>query len=143
MPSTNPEFGNMQERVRYALKKRHLEVDVEVADTIAIVAAGYLEAMGGPIGLLVPPIPEKALAMRLVLFFSDGHKPYPPTKGVERHIFRGVIDGLVAELNPPVGDLTKATLASLALGAWDETAEKAMKTWIAGYFYALFKAGLD
>lgn len=144
MPSTNPEFANMKTRVAYALDKRHLlPIDDEAIDTIAIVAAGYLEAMGGSLGLLIPPIPEKSLAMRLVLYFSDGHKPYPPTKRTERPIFRGTVDGLVEDLNPPVGETTRATLTSLALGAWDETALKALKTFTVSYIVALYKAGLD
>lgn len=79
--STNPDFEKMRERVAYALEKRHLPLDDEIVDTIAIVAAGYLENLGSSFGLLFPAIPEKALAMRLVLYFRDGTNPTRRRRG--------------------------------------------------------------
>lgn len=141
--STNPDVPNLRPRVAHALGKRHLPTDDEIVDTIAIVGAGYLEAMGGSIGLLVPPIPEKALVLRLVQYFHDGHKPYPPIKGVERTLFEKSVDGLVDDMKPALSPTTRKTLASLALGAWDETDLRALKTWIVGYIVSLFTHGLD
>lgn len=144
MPSsTNPDVPKLKPGVAHALRKRKLPTDDEVVDTIAIVAAGYLEAMGGSIGIIVPPIPEKALILRLVRSYHDGHKPYPPTKRVERTLFKKSVTGLVKGMRPAPSDTTIETLAWLALGAWDETDLKAMKTWIVGYIVSLFKNGLD
>lgn len=144
MPSTNPEFPSVKQRVLEALHKKHLKPDDEAVDAIAIVGAGYVEGQSGSVGLLFPAIPQGLLAMRLVSFYRDGDKPYPPTKAVERHIFRGTVDGLLDAIPGVVaGEVTRQTLTSLALGAWDEAAEKALKVWIAGYIVSLYCAGID
>lgn len=141
--STNPDVAKLRPSVAHALAKRHLPTDDEVVDTIAIVGAGYLEAAGGSVGFFFPAIPEKWLVLRLVKYFHDGHKPYPPTKIVERVLFEGSVDGLVADLPVAPSAATRTTLAALALGAWDEADLKAMKTWIVAYVVSLFKNGLD
>ncbi|MEW6271161.1 MAG: hypothetical protein AB1689_17905 [Thermodesulfobacteriota bacterium] len=142
--STNPNFPSVKAAVLEALRNKDLEPIVEALDAIAAVGAGYLEMQSGSLSPLFPALPHDLVAVRLVDYYEGGEDPHPPTKGTQRPIFRGTVDGLLDGMDfPPPGDAVRAALTSLALGAWDENAEKALKAWIAGYIVSLYGAGLD
>lgn len=144
MASTNPNFPSMKQEVKAALDKRRLERHVDVVDTVATVGAGYLELQGGSWGPLFPGIPHDMLAAKLADFYEGGENPHPPTKAAQRPVFRGAVEGVLASVQgAPASGPVPETLTSLALGAWDENAERALKAWIAGYIVSLYARGLD
>lgn len=142
--SANPDFPSMKAAVASALAKKHIEPLVEALDAIGTVGAGYLEMQSGSFGPLFPALPHDKVAGKLAEYFDGGEDPHPPTKRTQRPIFRGIVDGLVGDMDfPAPGEIVRETLTSLSLGAWDENAEKALKAWIAGYIVSLYAVGLD
>ncbi len=144
MPSTNKEFPSLKKVDKEQLKKKKLERPEPVADTIATVAAGYIEMQAGSLGPLFPAIPHDMLGEKMVGLYRGGEKPSPPIKKMQRPIFRGAVDGVLNSMNFSWPEqIVRETLTSIALGAWDENDLKALKGAIAAYVVSLYARGLD
>jgi hypothetical protein len=130
--------------VEAALRARGYDPpDRDVVATIATVGTGYREGPAAD-----PPIPiafdvDAEVADALVDRYVDGDRPSELDRTVHRPSVRATVDMNVDQLGLEAGETARATLTSLALGAWDPARDEvAKRNAIAGFIVRWYGEGL-
>jgi hypothetical protein len=139
----------LREAVARSFEKRHVVPKPRAVDALGDVGAGHMTAQGG--WLPLDPAPEKMrrlVAAELVHQYLEGEHPVPPTVGVYRGQFYTNVRGLLADeiQNGKVsgGDVDEdvlQALTSFALGCWDETDYRFLRTLVPGFVVSYFVLG--
>jgi len=139
----------LREAVARAFEARHVDPKKRAVDALADVGAGHMTAQGG--WLPLDPSPEKMrrlVAAELVHQYLEGEHPIPPTKGVYRGQFRTNLSVLLDDelhngglSSADLDEDIRQALTSFALGCWDETDFRFLRTLVPGFVVAYYVLG--
>jgi hypothetical protein len=115
----------------------------DVVEAIATVCAGYRQGPGSDSPLGIPFDADLAVAREFVDRFLKGAPRAVPDREMHRRTVRSTIDGTLAQAGlADVGEVARATLTSLSLGAWEPGFdEHAERNAIAGFMVRWYDAG--
>jgi hypothetical protein len=117
--------------------------DPDVVEAIATVCAGYRQGPGSDSPLGIPFDADQEVARELVDRFLKGAPRAMPDREMHRGTVRATVDGVLAQAGlTDVGEVARATLTSLCLGAWEPGFdEHARRNALAGFMVRWYEVG--
>ena len=117
--------------------------DPDVVEAIAAVCAGYRQGPGSDSPLGIPFDADLEVAREFVDRFLKGAPRAMPDREMHRGTVRSTVDGILAQDGlTDVGEVARATLTSLSLGAWEPGFdEHAKRNALAGFMVRWYEAG--
>ena len=117
--------------------------DPDVVEAIATVCAGYRKGPGSDSPLGIPFDADREVAREFVDRFLKGAPRAMPDREMHRGTVRATVDGNLEQAGlTDVGEMARATLTSLCLGAWEPGFdEHARRNAIAGFMVRWYEAG--